>query len=130
MTQERSNQSRGTRGMHKAMDVSYNEQAGGLKVVGPVVGKLKRLFAGSSDLLEPYKPGGVVAFYNPTGATAWLTIGEAGAAPAAPGAAQADSIALKPNDYTILAMPKDASAVNCDVNTVVAYLVEDDSVIA
>ncbi len=120
------------RGTHKAADMSYNEQSGGSKVVGPILGLLTRLSTFSvspAPLPAPFVNGGVIAFYNPTAATAWLSISKTAIAPPAPGAAEPSSIALKPNDYTILAMPDGATQVACDVATVVIYFVEDDSYI-
>jgi hypothetical protein len=75
----------------------------------------------------PFVNGGVIAFYNPTGATAWLSISKSASPPPAPSAAEPSSIALKPNDYTILAMPDGATRIACDVATVIVYLMEDDS---
>ena len=126
---ERSNSSRDARGMNKALDVSYNEQSGGLKVVGPIMGQLKRLFVVSAVMAisEPAKSGAVIGFYNPTATTAWLTISETAIDPAIPSAVEPNSIALRPNDYTFLAMPYRASKVRSSEPTVVAYLMLDDS---
>lgn len=127
----RNTESRDTRGMNKAMDVAYNEQAGGLKVVGPILGLIKRMFLLDiiRDVDAPMKPGAVMAFYNPTAITAWLTISETAIDPAAPASAEPSSIALKPNDYTILALPQKATKLRSSDLTVVAYLMLDDSMI-
>lgn len=111
----------------KANDISYNEQAGGLKVVGPIVGCLHRLLEGMSDssFPAPFRNGGVVAFYNPTAATEWITVSTSTAAPVAP--SSLTGIALKPNDYTILAMPDGATKVSASNAAIIAYLVKDDS---
>ena len=128
---ERSKDSANTRGMHKAQDNAYNEQAGGFKQVGPIVGLLTRLYQISAikTLEAPCRRGCVIAFYNPTSTTAWLTISETATDPAAPAIGEATSIALKPNDYTILAMPEDATKIRCSETTAIAYLVVDDSTI-
>lgn len=129
--EQRQKDSSKTRGLHKAADISYNEQAGGLKQVGPILGKLKRLFTvdAKKDLPAGAKSGSVIAFYNPTAATAWLILHNEAGAPPTPAAGQEDSIALKPNDYTVLALGKDVNSVISDVTTVVAFLIEDDSVL-
>ncbi len=128
---ERQKEGSNAKGPNKALDNSYNEQSGGLKVVGPIVGQLTRLFVldAVKSLAAPFKNGGVLAIYNPTANTAWLTVSTTAADPAAPSASEASSIALKPNDYTHLAMPENATKVRCDTATAVCYLVEDDSFI-
>jgi len=128
---ERSKDSDKTRGMHKAQDNAYNEQAGGFKQVGPIIGLLKRLyqFDAIKTLVEPCRRGAIIAIYNPTALTAWLTISETVADPAAPAIGEVTSIALKPNDYTILAMPEAATKIRCSEATAIAYLVMDDSTI-
>jgi len=116
-------------GSHKATDMSYNEQSGGLKVVGPILGVLKRLFAisGTQALVEPCQSGAILAIYNPTATTAWLTVSETAAAPAVPAIGEASSIALRPNDYTVLAMTPATTQIRCSEATAVCYLVVDDS---
>lgn len=116
-------------GSHKATDTSYNEQSGGLKVVGPILGVLKRLFSinGVQPLVSPCQPGAVLAIYNPTVTTAWLSISETGSAPPVPTIAEPSSIALRPNDYTILAMTPETTQIRCSEATAVCYLVMDDS---
>lgn len=129
---ERSKLSDNLRGSHRALDISYNEQAGGLKVLSGMLGVMKRLFAftvANNALPEPYKPGGVIAIFNPTASVAWVAITENGTAPPLPAAAEPSSIGIKPNDYTILAMPEKATNIACSEATAVAYLLIDDSFI-
>ena len=129
--EQRQKDSSKARGLHKAADISYNEQAGGLKAVGPILGKLKRLFTVDAQKSLPagVTSGSIIAFYNPTATTAWLILHDAAGAAPTPAATQADSIALKPNDYTVLALGKDVNSVITDVTTVVAFLIEDDSIL-
>jgi hypothetical protein len=118
------------KGLHKAANVTYNEQSGSQKVLGPVLGVLTRIFSFSSSpagLPAPFANGGLIALYNPTANTAWLTIGVGATAPATPSATT--GIALRPNDYTIIGTPNQTSRLACDVATVVAYVIEDDSYI-
>jgi hypothetical protein len=118
------------KGLHKAANVTYNEQTGSQKVLGPVLGVLTRMFSFSSSpagLPAPFANGGLIALYNPTASTAWLTIGVGATAPATPSAST--GIALRPNDYTIIGTPNQTSRLACDVATVVAYVIEDDSYI-
>ena len=125
---ERQKPTEKVKGMHKAADLAFNEQAGAFKFLGGIMGDLLRMFVfdvAAKDLPEPFKNGGLVAFYNDGAVTAWLTTGDNTAA--APAASSANGIALKPNDYTILAMPDGTTNVNCNVSTVVAYLVQDDT---
>jgi hypothetical protein len=129
MTERRKNSSK-VRGLHKAADIAYNEQAGGLKVVGPILGKIKRLFATGITTDNPLPAGvtsgAVIAFYNPNATTAWLILHEGAGPTGTPSDTEATSIALKPNDYTVLALSSSVSIIKTDVN-VIAYLVEDDS---
>ena len=123
-------QSINPKGLHKAANETYNEQSGTQKVLGPVLGVLTRLFSFSSSpqaLTQPFANGGLIALYNPTASTAWLTIGTGGTAPATPSAST--GIALRPNDYTIIGTPDKTARLACDVATVVAYVVEDNSYI-
>lgn len=132
MTKSRNKVTDKVRGTHKAADISYNEQAGGMKQVGPILGLLTRLGTFSispAPLAPPFVNGGVIAFYNPTANTAWLSTSITAAPPPVPSAIESSSIALKPNDYTVLALPDGATQVACDVATVVMYFMEDDSLI-
>jgi len=120
-----------TYGQHKATDIAFNEQSGGLKVVGPILGRLIRLTTATGaaqDLPEPARSGAVIAFYNPTAAALWLTISTTAADPEVPAVGEANSIALKPNDYTILAMPEGTTKIRATSGAIV-YLVEDSSTI-
>lgn len=118
------------RGMHKAQDIAYNEQAGGFKQVGPILGQLKRLYTIDTEqaLTEITKSGSIIAFYNPTSSTAWLILKEGAGPIGTPSALEASSIALKPNDYTVLALNEKVTSMISDA-AVVAYLVQDDSVL-
>lgn len=125
---ERQKPTEKVKGMHKAADLAFNEQAGALKVLGGILGELQRLFSfdvAAKNLVEPFKNADLIAFYNDGATTAWLTTGDNDTA--APAATSANGIALKPNDYTILAMPDGTTNLNCSVTTVVAYLVKDDT---
>ena len=129
---ERQKDSEHVRGLHKSSDNTYNEQAGGVKVVGPIAGDLRRLFkfgATAEPLTEPVRPGSVIAFYNNSATTTWLSIGLGAVAPAVPADTEPSSIALKPNDYTILALPPDATTLRSSSTNVIAYWVNDDSYI-
>jgi len=127
----RNNETRDTRGMHKAIDVAYNEQSGGIKMTGGILGLLKRLFVldAIKDLGAPVTPGSIIAFYNSSTSTAWVTVSETAVDPAAPSASEPNSIALRPSDYTLLALPQKATKLRSSDTSVVAYLMVDDSAI-
>ena len=129
MTERQKNSSK-VRGLHKASDIAYNEQAGGMKQVGPIVGLLKRLFATGvavdNSLPPGVKSGALIAFYNYSATTVWLILHEGAGPTGTPSATEATSIALKPNDYTTLALGEKTSIIKTSAD-VIAYLVEDDS---
>lgn len=116
-------------GSHKVLDVSYNEQSGAVKVLGPIVGELTNLGAAPVAATALSIPNAsVMAFYNNSASTGFIqtaaTAAELSAAPIA-----ATGICLRPNDYTHVAIPDGHSFIRGSAITVIMYLVEDYSTI-
>ena len=112
----------------QAQDISYNEQTGTVKVLGPVLGMLThkgRLAAASAQI--PVYRGALLALYNLSGNTVFVKTGEAaiGAAPDAD-----DGICLPPHQYTVIVIPYEHSFIRSSSTDVIAYLIEDDSIVA
>jgi hypothetical protein len=106
---------------HDATDYSFNQYAGGLKVVGPILGHVQVL--GAANTLLRVEAGSLIALYNSTGTTAFAKIGDPATLTAPTGGA--DGVCLKPNDYTIISVGPNQGII-ANVNTVFAYLIVDD----
>jgi hypothetical protein len=117
-----------TERMAGASDVlpnSYNMYAGGLKVVGPIAGLLTRI--GAATVAKQFDDAGlIVAIYNDSATTAWAILGDDLAAVAAV-PSSANGIALKPYDYTYLALGEFKAY---KASGGYAYLLEDDTYVA
>lgn len=113
------------RGVAKIADIVYNEQSGGNKVTGPIMGQLtfRQQMSGASEAF-PQGKGSIVAFYNDGIATVWILTDTAAIA-AIPSIANA--IALKPQDYTIMTFDNDQRFIRCSSANVAMYIIEDDS---
>jgi hypothetical protein len=104
-----------------ALDDSFNQQGGGFKVIGPILGNPKIL--GALSAAVGVDLGSIVAVYNNSAATAWAAIGPTSAVAVPTGGA--NGIALKPNDYTIIAM-YNSNYIVCSAATCFGYLINDD----
>lgn len=107
-------------GLADSIDYSYNESAGAIKSLGPVMGKLIPLgncFAGIA-----VGSGKLIAVFNDGGNTEFIAMGITNpAVPASP------AIALPSKSYTILATGDDTYVRGSAVH-VLLYLIEDDTV--
>lgn len=121
MNNARSKSSNNRYSGHDATDYSFNQYAGGLKVVGPIVGYLQVL--GAANTLKRVETGSVIALYNNSGTAAFVKIGDPATLTAPTGGA--DGICLKPNDYTIISVGPNQGLI-ASAATVFAYLVVDD----
>jgi len=113
----------------KATDITYNEQSGSQKVLGPIVGQLTNLGqvpAASTPMNHSIQNGDLIALYNTNATTAFFAA-ENAAIPAAPTAAT--GICLRPNDYTIIALKDGDAFFRASGAGVIAYIVEDYSFI-
>ena len=114
----------------RATDMSYNEQSGGLKVVGPIVGQLTNKGAAPVAATELAVPNGaIMAFFNNSATVQFIqtaaTAAELASAPLA-----TTGVCLRPNDYTHVAIPDRHSFIRSSAATTIMYLVEDDSTYA
>lgn len=127
MTREKSRRKNSdkVRGVAKISDIVYNEQAGGNKVVGPILGQLTHLgVLDGTGAAFPQGKGAIIAFYNASGVTAFIRTDTAGGG-AVP--TIADGIALKPDDYTMLTFENDQRFIRSSAADIVMYRIEDDS---
>jgi hypothetical protein len=120
------NQTRAKAGNNKydgmsGIDNSFNQQGGGFKVVGPILGNPKIL--GSLGTAVGVDLGSLVAVFNNSAAVAWAAIGPNNAVAAPAGGA--NGIALPPYAYTTIAM-FDSNYIICSAATCFGYLIKDD----
>lgn len=109
------------RGFSNIPDMEYNEPAGAIKVLGPIVGKL--VPAGAADSERRFEAGVTIAFFNSDTVVHWVAFGATGlAAPTG----YADGIPLAPRQFTVLAAGADTAAIS-DSAGVFAYWVIDES---
>jgi hypothetical protein len=112
-------------GVSDVLPNSYNMKSGGLKVVGPIAGHLLRI--GLASVAKQFDDAGmVVAIYNDSAVTLWAITGDNLAAVAGPADATT-GIALKPYDYTYLALGEHKAY---KASGGYAYLLDDDTYIA
>ena len=109
-------------GHSESIDYSFNDKAGGLKVVGPIMGSMVPLGAANSKLAVG--AGAVVALYNNDTAVHWLDVGKSSVSSTAVGAT---AIALPPGQYTTISTG-DNTHIIADSSKVFAYLIEDDTI--
>jgi hypothetical protein len=120
------NQTRAKAGNNKysgmdALDDSFNQQGGGFKVIGPILGNPKIL--GALNAAVGVDLGSLVAVFNDSSTVAWAAIGPNNSVAVPSGGA--NGIALKPNDYTIIAM-YNSNYIVCSAATCFGYLLNDD----
>lgn len=113
-------------GGNEAIDEVYNVYAGGLKVVGPILGALPN-GAPAATTAQNCAPGQIYAFYNPGTTPVYLAFGATNslATPTGP----TNGIPLLPGEYTNLAVP-----IGCNwfiaSGTAYGYQIQDDSTIS
>lgn len=113
----------------KATDITYNEQAGAVKVLGPILGSLINLGAApvaSTAFTSPVKNGSILAFFNNSGSVAFIQTSDAAIA-AAPIATT--GICLPPYAYTFIALKDRDAFIRSSSADVIMYYVEDYSFI-
>lgn len=111
------------KGIAKTADITYNEQAGAQKMLGPILGRLS--YIGAANTQKSLDLGKLVAFFNNDTAVHFIKIGNGTlSAPTGP----ADGIPLPAGVYTILSMWTDRSFISDSLN-VHAYLIEDDTMV-
>lgn len=106
---------------HDATDYSFNQYAGGLKQVGPILGYLQVL--GAANSLLKVEAGSLIALYNNSASTAFAKVGDPTTLTAPTGGA--DGICLRPNEYTIISVGPNNGLI-ASAATVFAYLIIDD----
>lgn len=110
-------------GGQEALSKSYNRDAGAIKNITHIVGRL--VPRGPANTALGFDPGSLVALYNDSASTAFVRIGPDNTVAAPTGAS--DGVALRPYDYTIIAIGVDRY-VRSNTATVYAYEVADDTV--
>lgn len=104
-----------------ALDLAYDQYSSALRMQGPILGKV--LIMGALNTAKsPSKHGALIAVYNNSATTAWAKTGDSTVTAPAGGT---DGIALKPNDYTILAMGTDTHIITSTA-TCFGYEIVDD----
>jgi len=105
----------------KITNIQYNKYAGAQKLLGPILGRLNPL--GSVGVQKNVSPGKLIAFFNSDALVHYVKIGKGSLT--APTDAS-DGIALKPLDYTIIALFDDTDFI-ADSALVYAYEILDDT---
>jgi hypothetical protein len=110
------------KGANRATDMSYNDWAGALKVLGPVQGVFKILGALDAGVQTP-QFGATVAVYNNSTTTAFVAVyPQTGAAPTG----GANGIAVPPNSYIYVSMGANQFII-ANAATCFGYQVIDES---
>ncbi len=100
------------------LDYSFNQQAGALKMLGPIIGKLIPLGDGATARAMSQR-GKLAAVYNTTAGTLFAKTGDSTVAAPTGGT---DSVCLPPLSYTIIALDQDThvrTSASCFVYEVV-----------
>lgn len=110
-------------GQTVATDMSYNESAGALKHLGPILGKL--LIPGQAlNAARGYDAGKLLAIYNNSASTVFYKTGPDATVTAPTGIS--DGAPLPPFAYTTVSLGDDRYIVSNSANAV-AFEIEDDS---
>jgi len=104
-----------------ATEGSFNQHSGAMKQLGPILGYPTIL--GALNAAVGVELGSIVAVYNNSATTAWAKLGTTNAVTAPTGGA--DGIALKPMDYTLIAVYTN-NYIICSAATCFGYLINDD----
>jgi hypothetical protein len=115
------------RGASTAADNSYNEDAGGMKQVGPILGYLINIPASANTAVNLPDRGTTVAFYNNSASIAYAAFGIDNTL--ANPASFATGIPLSPNAWTVLAAGPNVFF-KVSAATVGAFLLSDDTYLA
>ena len=106
----------------KALDLAYNDRAGALKTLGPILGKVSML--GALNAAKGAEQGDLIAVYNNSGAVSFVKTGTTSAVTAPVGAA--DGVPVPPNSYIIIAMGED-NYIIASAATTFGYKILDDT---
>jgi hypothetical protein len=112
---------------YTAQDLSYNDQAGAMKVLGPVMGVLTNLGAApTASTAMTFSNGSLIALYNTDTATQFIQTSDTaiGSAPLA-----TTGICLPPAQYTIIAIPAGHNFIRSSSAAVIMYLIADDTIL-
>jgi hypothetical protein len=104
-----------------ATEFSFNQQSGAMKQLGPILGNVSIL--GPLNAAVGVDLGSLVAIFNDSSTVAWAAMGTTASVAAPTGGA--NGIALRPNDYTILALYNN-NYIICSTATCFGYLINDD----
>jgi len=104
-----------------SLDYAYDAASSAFRMQGPILGKVLILGALNAGA-KPSKLGALIAVYNNSATTAWAKTGDDTVTAPTGGA---DGIALKPNDYTIIAMGADVKIITSTA-TCFGYEIVDD----
>ncbi len=104
-----------------ATDYAFNQKAGALKQLGPILGKVLNMGA-LNTAKDAGRQGALVAIYNNSGSTAFAKTGNATVTAPTGGA---DGICLPPNEYTILALGTDTHVIT-NTATCFGYIIDDE----
>jgi hypothetical protein len=118
----RSKASKDMYGGSVANDYAFNQQAGAIKTLGPILGNVSILGALSAAVDSTKAGGALIAVYNNSASTAFAKTGSSSVTAPTSGA---DGICLPPNAYTIIALGSDTH-IRCSAATCFGYLIQDD----
>ncbi len=104
-----------------SLDYSFNQYAGGLKVMGPIFGRVKQFLGPLNAAGIRVDMGSLIAVYNNSASAVFVTT--ASGTPAAPTAA--NGIAIPPNAYLIIPMGPDQQIL-ASAAAAIGYWLEDD----
>ena len=103
-----------------AQDYAFNQQAGAMKVMGLIFGRVK-VFMGDLATAKQADAGALVAVYNNTAAAIFVATGNSSiAAPTS-----ANGIAIPPNSYLIIPMGDD-NYIRASGAGAIGYWLQDD----
>lgn len=106
-----------------AQDYSFNQQAGAMKVMGLIFGRVKQ-FLGPLNAAVKVDAGSLVAVYNNSAAAVFVLTAQG--TPAAP--TSSNAIAIPPNSYLIIPMGPDQQILASSANAI-GYWLEDDLIL-
>ena len=108
-------------GAQKAMDMAYNDESGGLKVVGQILGDLQPI--GAISAIQKTEQGKTIALFNSDTAIHWVKFGDASVA--AP-TGFADGLPVPPGQYSFFSVGRNCGF-RSDSALVFAYVLQDDT---
>ena len=105
-----------------AQDYSFNQEAGAIKSLGPILGRV-RIMGALNVAKNASKMGRLIAVYNNSAVTAFVATGTVSTLSAPTGGT--DGICLRPFDYTVVVMSTDTWIIS-NVGTVFGYEIIDE----